>query len=276
MNTLGKIFVFLVFIMSIMFMSLAAAVYSTQKTWHTKAQQLQTELGKATENFNALQAQRNRLESELKAQVLAAQQQVRKLETERVALDSRNQAIQGELDQLREERREATAAVASTQAVNVGLAEENTKIRSDIRVAQQSTDEAFAKALTATEELQQTAGQLENALERKQELQKEAANMSMVIRDAGLRPTDEVKPSVDGLVTAIRRQGAQTLVQVSIGADDGLKLGHTVEVFRGTKYLGRVEILKTAPDASIGRVDPKFLEGHIQEGDRVATRLRIR
>src|SRR3972149_2988468 len=69
-------------------------------------------------------ADHNRPDSQLKGEVETAQQQVRKLEAERVALVDRNAAVQTELDQLKAERRDATAAVAATQVNNQRLAEE--------------------------------------------------------------------------------------------------------------------------------------------------------
>ena len=74
------------------------------------------------------------------------------------------------------------------------------------------------------------------------------------------------------MVIATQRRNGMLLVAVSIGSDDGLKPGHTVEVFNNSKYLGRVEILKTSPDKAVGRVDVNYQQGPIQEGDRVATR----
>jgi len=65
------------------------------------------------------------------------------------------------------------------------------------------------------------------------------------------------------------------LVEVTIGADDGLKVGNTLEVSRGAKYLGRIEIIQTSPDKSVGRVDRTFQQGQIQEKDRVATRIKL-
>jgi hypothetical protein len=49
-----------------------------------------------------------------------------------------------------------------------------------------------------------------------------------------------------------------------------------LEVSRGAKYLGRVEIIETSPDKSVGRVDRKFQTGAIQEGDNVRTRTKLR
>ena len=76
-------------------------------------------------------------------------------------------------------------------------------------------------------------------------------------------------------MSRVRQAAGAQLVEVTIGADDGIKQGNTVEVYRGGRYLGRLEILKTSPDRAVGRVDRRFQQGQIQEGDRVATRLRV-
>jgi hypothetical protein len=65
------------------------------------------------------------------------------------------------------------------------------------------------------------------------------------------------------------------LVEVSIGADDGLKEGNTLIVYRGSRYLGRLTVLETSPDKAVAQVDRQFQQGQIQEGDRVATRLNL-
>jgi hypothetical protein len=186
--------------------------------------------------------------------------------------------IQTELDQQKQQQREHIAAVASTQALNEGLANEAGGLRQQIRTEQQARDAAFAKTLEATEAVHQLTGRYETQRERYEQLTKEAAGMTHVMREQGLDPATEpggVVPTVDGVVSQVRRAAGAQLVEVTIGADDGLKAGNTVEVFRGSKYLGRVEILQTSPDKSVGRVDRRFQQGQIQEGDRVATRLKL-
>ena len=72
----------------------------------------------------------------------------------------------------------------------------------------------------------------------------------------------------------VSKAGTQ-LIEISVGENDGIKPGHTVEVFRGERYLGRAEILRTEPDRAVGRVLRKFQKGQIQEDDDVATKLRV-
>jgi hypothetical protein len=46
-----------------------------------------------------------------------------------------------------------------------------------------------------------------------------------------------------------------------------------LEVFRGAQYLGKIRILKTEDDKSIGVILPDFRRGLIQQGDKVAAKL---
>jgi len=282
MNLLGKIFVVMILVMSLVFMTLALAVYATHKNWKEIVEdptsglkaQLSTAQAELTQKVNDY----NRLESQLTGEKESALQQLAKLETERKNLVDRNAGILAELEQLRAERRDATAAVAATQANNQRLAEEVTGLRKDIRSNEQARDQAFATTLKATEELHQTKGQLDNTVERNRQLTSQVSGMTRVMDANGLDPNtppDAVVPTVDGLVSRVRQAAGAQLGEITIGADDGLKPGNTVEVYRGDRYLGRLEILRTSPDRAVGRVDRRFQQGQIQEGDRVATRLRV-
>ena len=278
MNFLGKIFVVALLVMSVVFMSLAIVVYATHKDWKSQADAANQQLREARADFDALQTQYNRLESQLTAEREAALQQVRKLETERVRLVGRNGQTQAQLDELRERERESIAAVAATQQNNSRLADEVESLRTDVLDNQAARDRMFVTALRATEEMQARRNELESAVERNRQLTATASRMTSLLRENNLdpnTPADAIKPSVDGFVSRTERRGGQQLVEISIGSDDGLKKGHTVEVFNKTKYLGRLEIIRTAPDRAVGRVDVRFQQGPIQEGDRVATRLQL-
>lgn len=65
------------------------------------------------------------------------------------------------------------------------------------------------------------------------------------------------------------------LIEISLGSDDGLRKGHTVEVFRGSSYLGRARIVKTGPSQAVAEMLKEYQKGFIQKGDRVATRLDV-
>ncbi|QDV72375.1 hypothetical protein [Botrimarina mediterranea] len=278
MNFLGKILVVTLFVLSIGYMWLAVSVYSTHRHWKNEAEAAQKQLSEERARFQALQSSSNALESQLKAEAESALQQVRKLETEATRLAEDNQRIQRQLNELSTDARQAVEAVTATQQNNNQLAEEVLRIRDDISKAIKEKDDSFDVALKATEELQSIRNDLESALETQRDLVAETGRMTRVMESEGLdpnTPADGITPRVDGFVSRTQRKGGVQLVEISIGDDDGLRIGDTVEVFRDTKYKGRLEILKTAPDRAVGRVDTRFQQGPIQEGDRVATRLNL-
>jgi hypothetical protein len=276
MNWLGKVFVVLILLMSVVFMALSMAVYATHKNWKATADSLTTQLQQANQANETLKTAHNRRIEELNVESEASEQQLRKLETERESLAERNVQIQSELEQLKQQQREQLAQVSSTQELNKALAADATTLRTQIRTEQQARDAAVAATLTATEQLHQVKGEYETARQRRDELVTRVSGMEHVMREKGINPHTEpgsVVPTVNGIVKQVRQSNGAQLVEVSIGADDGLTAGNTLEVSRGDRYLGRIEILQTSPDKSVGRVDRRFQTGQILEGDRVATRI---
>jgi len=75
---------------------------------------------------------------------------------------------------------------------------------------------------------------------------------------------------LEGIVLAVPKPD---LCEISVGSDDGVKKGHTLDVFRvtdkGAKYVGRIVVMKTSYDRAACRVDPKFQKLPLQRGDRV-------
>ncbi|MCG8448075.1 MAG: hypothetical protein MI725_00660 [Pirellulales bacterium] len=278
MNLLAKIITVVILLVSLLMMFLSVTVYTTHKNWKGIANNLRTQLNTARNENQQLESKYQSLDSQLQAEIEAAQQEVRKLESERVQLLAQNSAIQQDLDQLRQKDRSNTAAMASTQANNEKLTAEVESLRGDIRRNQQARDEAFATALKATDELHQALGKLNLISQRNAQLAQELGTKTSLLRSKGIDPNtapDEIVPMIRGVVSAMHRTAGAQLIEITIGADDGLKKDHTVEIFRGERYLGRAVIMKTEPDRAVGRVLRRFQQGQIQENDDVATRLRI-
>jgi len=75
----------------------------------------------------------------------------------------------------------------------------------------------------------------------------------------------------EGKVTAVASSSSQ-LVQMSIGSDARVEVGHTLHVYRPGKlpeYLGTVVITAVAAKASVGKFAPAKGSARIEEGDRV-------
>ena len=285
MNIIGKIFVFAVFVMSLLFMAFAVALYSTHTNWRDEimrtAEQVQAgkplgykaQLTEARKEREALTAEISRLAGEVAASEAARDQVVAKIQT---ALEEKNK----DLESLRKEKetRELEREKAQAELVKTRLELETaTKVvadlRSEIRGMQETVDEHVDRAAKLAAELHEKESFLAIANERKSQLEKQVANARVLLRQNGLSvdslPRDSV-PAIDGVVTAV----VDDSIELSLGGDDGLQAGHELEVYRNDKYLGRVRVVSVQPDRAVAVVVPQFVRGPIQRGDRVATRLK--
>jgi len=278
MNFLGKIFVVLILLFSLILMLGSMFVYSTHKNWKAEADKVNDSLNVVRTENGQLQNRYRNLEVRLTAEVEAAQQEVRKLESERVAMQKQNTDFQEKLDNLMQDQRKATAMVASTGENNVGFMKEVAKSRQELRGAQQARDEAFTITLKTTSALHEKQSQLTSTTERMKQLVQQVGKQASLLSRNGIDPNtdpESLTPHVRGVISDTRRKAGAQLIEISIGADDGLRREHTVEVFRGGRYLGRAVIVKTEPDRSVAQILRRYQKGQIQEGDDVATKLRI-
>lgn len=278
MNWLGKVFVFVILIMSLVFMGLSLAVYATHKNWKEVTDLQKTKIDQLNNDKAQLTETHNREVEELDKLKTSALARAATLEAELKDANATNQKMQTELAALNQNQREHIAAVKATQDLNADLTAKVNGLRTQIKDEQQIRDRVFKQALVATEDAHQKAAEYNSARERNEQLTKQVAGMTTVMREKNIDPATDpnsVVPIVEGIVNQIRRTSNAQLVELSVGADDGLKAGNTLEVSRGDKYLGRLEIIETSPDKSVARVDRRFQQGQIQEGDRVATRIKL-
>lgn len=170
MNLIGKILVVLVMLMSVSFLGVAIVVFSSHTNWKAKIDAQKEQIAELDASLEKLKTQYKVTDSSLQLEIESAEQQVLKLERERVALAARNMNAQAEIDALKQKRRELTADVASTQAAVEQLANENRKLQQDIGSNIEATNSTFTSAVEATSELHEAKMKLETQLERNAQL----------------------------------------------------------------------------------------------------------
>lgn len=97
------------------------------------------------------------------------------------------------------------------------------------------------------------------------ERMKALAGKLLELETQTLAETQKITPPVKGRVTAMQRG----FVELSLGADDGLREGQVVEVERDDTYLGVVVVRRTTADRAVGELIPQLRRGEIARGDRV-------
>ena len=289
MNLVGKIFVFLIFCMSVVFMSFAVMIYATHKNWRQEV--IREEVGsngqpgwkKRFENEKnknvELQAQKENLQNQIATQEAAKRQELAKLEAEYGRLQDENTQLQETYVAKTKELGDLLAKVEAQQDVLEVLRAENERMRVDIATTRDVIDEQLANYLIQTEQLHQSQGELKRLEERKKQLLEELALAERVLQANDLSkntPIDDTPPPIDGVVTAVKRMKDTIYVEVTVGTDDGIRQGNKMEVYRGGQYLGQIEIVRTTPDRSVGRVDRSRQQGEIRARDRVETRRNLK
>ena len=289
MNLVGKIFVVLILVMSVLFMAFAMAVYATHKNWREvvelprdkvvpgKEIGLQYQLQDAEADKNRLTEQLENLIEQLNAEQAAKDQAIAKLENELDVARTELKGAEARQNELDKAQRQTVAAINSTQTNATDYRQERDGLRTQISDAQKDRDAHFKEVTRLTESLNQAVNEKETLRKRTDELAKDLAKADLVLRKFGLnkdKDYSDVPPIVDGVIRATLGDG---LVEISIGADDGLMKGHKLEVYRTdaghSTYVGRIEVVKAAPDRAVCRIDPKFQNSNVMKGDRVASRI---
>jgi len=279
MTLIGKIFTVMILIMSIVFMTCAMMVYATHKNWR--------EVVKGGGSTKGLETTLNELrttEKDLNTQIELLK---REIEVERAArryalaaLSARAKTQEVQLAQLNRDNEQLTKS-ESDMKVLLKLAETNSKnfkqevdvLRVDIKKAEDDRDSQFDQVVTLTDQLQQYKVEQDRLKERETQLVDRTARMKRVLTALGkteFMPVDNIPPPLDGRITAVN---AENMVEISLGSDDGLNVGNTLDVFRGNTYLGRIIIRETDPDRAVGEIIRDSRRGLIKKGDYVSTKL---
>jgi hypothetical protein len=281
MTLLGKIFTVLIFIMSVAFCILAVATFATHKNWRLAVSNptgtpkgYKEQVEELTQTTKDLQLELQTAKGEL-----AIEQAARKAAL--ATLQAKLALVQADMNKANEELLSKTSALtqqtSAAETAEKSLANitaEVNKLRGEIRVAQQDRDEQFLKAVALVDKLNQAEALRERLETQNAQLQEQYARLKFVADKKGIDANmivAEIPPPLDGVVTYVDE--AKGIVEVSLGKDDGMRRGHMVQIFSGSKYLGQIILREVNADRSVGDIDKKMQRGRIKKGDNVTTKL---
>jgi len=285
MNLIGKIFVFAVFIMSLVLMTFATAIYLSHTNWKDTVERppeqvsggkplgLKYQLQEAEQEREKLDREIKELTAKVAASEASRDQVVAKLQTAIVdksteldVLRAEKEKRQNDVQNLADELKDAKEALQRVTA-------DAERLRGDVRAQQKIVDEQVDRAASLAAQLEEQKAFLAVANERKAQLERQVANARILLQQSGLSvdsaPRDRV-PKLDGDVIAV----AEGAIEISLGGDDGLQVGHTLEVYRGDQYVGRAVVRAVRPDHAIAEPVREYMRGVVQRGDKVTTRLK--
>lgn len=289
MSYVGKILVIIQVVMSVLFMAFAGAVFQMHQNWKSKHTAVVTQLNSRTQELTTAQEELAKAKTDLTARLDAMTQEKTKFEAQAKGYEA-DLGAQVVRINLLEQQRDTQTGLAQAKANEAEYRQrEAEQQRIENKKVQDRLDAASAENRRLTDELFAKSLEFDALVQRYNEVLTKAAYLERVVALHKL-PTDprEVErqqsppPPVNGLVLSVKTNKTNRVqfVQLSIGSDDGLIVGHLLDVVRVSPdgqgkpaWLGQVQIKQIEPDFAVAEVVLESKNGIIQEGDNVTTKL---
>jgi uncharacterized phage infection (PIP) family protein YhgE len=274
MNLMGKIFTLLIFFMSILFLVIAVMVGASHRNWKEQAKEykaLATQAQNVATEAKSKTGEKDRL---LAAERTARAMQLAQLESQlKIALDNYTQKV-AQLEKVqiiseehmrRMEQAEARLAQQDTEVSDLKSA--NAKLAADIA-------DKFSLVRSLTNQRAELTNQVDSLKQLSQDLSASLAQKQKVMDAVGVDDrtlVDHIVPKLDGVVTKIG--DSSDLVAIGLGTDDGIRVGHEMDVYRGNRYIGKIAVVKSDFNVAVARTIKDFMQDTVREGDHVTSKF---
>ncbi len=285
MTTVGKVLVVLHLVLSVIFMAFAGAVFTAQKNWRKEALTKTAALKTANEKLSSQLEEFSRERTDTSTKMAQRDDQILKLSGEKSALASQVLTLDADNAKLLLTNDNVTQQ-AQLQAVETGERTAESDIaRQKNAVAFLSREELNKKLHEAMDKQFSSEVQLQQLLERHDRVLNDLKAFRLYNGSKGLLtdPKSMVAqaappPPLEGRVMDYRKEKKQNteLVEISLGSDDGLTVGHMMTVYnaKGT-YLGQIRLTTVEADKAVGIVITSLKPKNtvIAKDDYVTTKL---
>jgi len=284
MTYVGKILVIIIMACSLLFLGISTVVFSTATDWRGKTAAEEAKVRdlqkKQSDALGAVEASKKELAT-AKAQHDAAKKQ----------LDDQIASLQADAERALTEKAEATKTleVASQTARTsldqaLALRKETELLREQKSAVEKQANEYKLRQTELNDRIRELERMLATATNNAKDLRERVARLTSVVRSNGLSENvgadsgPEAAPPVQGEIARVEANNRQ--FEITIGSDDGLKVGHQLFLYRTqprAEYLGKATVISTDPDRSVVRVIGSTVQNkRVKEGDLVSSTIRPR
>lgn len=274
MTLLGKVFTALIFLLSVIFFALAVTVNATHIYWKEQANKFETSFKSKETEAQQIRVQLEKVKTQLAVEQAARRSTIASLQEELTTAKNDRESAERAL-------RDLQSALTSSDQTNLANAnelkartEENTLLRQELKDAREDRDQMFQRLVDATDRINRIQGDMQSLVLLKNNLAENYTKAKEKLEVLGIKEDTilDAPPPVNGEVLAVDTSG---LVEVSLGRDDGIRVGFTLEIHREGQYLGRILIRTVRDDKSVGRILEGYQRGYIRAGDSVQSRLSL-
>jgi len=285
MTFVGKILVILIMVFALFFLAVSTVVMTTETNWMAEAKKRKDEISKLQTKVTEAKGEVDKAKNEL----AAAQQQADK---DKALLTSQAADIKPELTRFQTEiEKQRTSVETAQENARRSLADAENRVketevlRKTLKEVQDQASEYKIRQTELNDQIRILQRQLETAVKNNADLRERVAVFQSALTKLGqnadfltLKGVTSAPPDVEGEVDKVSPDNRR--IEITIGADDGLVVGHILKLYRlgaNAKYLGEVKIISVDPDRAVAEVIGKTNRGEkIQEHDIVATKIRSR
>ncbi|MCA9079716.1 MAG: hypothetical protein KDA58_04115 [Planctomycetaceae bacterium] len=289
MSYVGKILVVLQVVLSVLFMTFAGAVYAIHSNWNGKYTAVQTQLNDATQQIKVAQEELETAKTDFNTNLKNETERANRFQAEKLTLEARVATLEGQNNTV-EQQRDTEKGLAQAKAAEARFRQEEAerrRIENDKLQVQLDTISGENRSLK--DQIISKNADYDELIAKHNELLEQSAYLERIVAAYSLptNPREVAKlsapaPPVEGLVRTVKRDKTNRVkfVELTIGSDDGLLVGHSMDVVHipsnggnGAEWLGKVKVVSVNPDSAVAEVILAAKNGIIQEGDNVTTKL---
>lgn len=285
MSTLAKVFVIIILVLTIVFITMAGTLFHHQKDWRGAFNKLERAQRLRAEGYDRMIEGLNGEITSLQEYTKSKEEEVRlkdshlsDLREDVVSLTQSIALKRQEFQLLLAEHKKLVDQIDSKDNRIKDLSSENETVTQERAVALNDKEIAETQVARLTRIKNDLEGDLRDLRKEYFSAQKEREDLVGVLdqlEERGIAwrtlvlPGEPV-PTIDGKVAAV--DDDYGLIILSVGEEDGVKEGFEFTVFRGDTYVASVAVQKLLNDMCGARVLHKEKNETIQVGDSVSTR----
>ena len=278
MNLLGKILTFLILLTSVAFCVVAIVVVASHQSWKETAEANRATAEMFRRRFQNSEEQLAALRGKNEKASVARAQAIAYLNSKLAISRGRYEAASDEVNKLTTQVNETTQ---SLQLAEARLKEQDEEVKTllaqnrDLATELSEQSQRVAMVLSQVEAAEVKKEQLASQL---RSMMTEFNYLKKVADVVGIDKNTlwaAIPPDLNGRVTGIS-PSQKDVFAVSLGLDDGLREGHTVDVVRNGRHIGTATIVTSKPNNATAKFVDGMRNAMPQVGDEVTTILSKR
>lgn len=247
-------------------------VGASHRNWKDIANRNKDIAENAQSLLNAAKESQTKKDKQLQAEAVSRQLQIAQLQSQREIEKLNRDAKEKELAEqlVISQERLQRMSIASDRVKQQD--EEIRTLQNDRKLLIDEVSQKRTEVVTLTTQILELKTTLEQMEVTTKDLSAQLARKDKVLKNSGLTEeslTDSIEPKVEAVVMKVQ----DDLIVISIGTDDGVREGHTLDIHRGDRFVGKCVVSKADFNLAAARVLPEFRQMVVREGDHVTTKF---